>query len=285
MRFVAQDSVSLPADPAKPNEDAFAQSDSFAVVLDGATGLGETLMPGVSDAQWIARFGANRIASYARAREGSPREWLKRAMEDAAKSFAALRRRAPKETYEIAFASMILAALRGEMLQLLWLGDCTALYKDKKGAVDVLGDAQESRERERARVAAIMLSHNADPAAPQVRSEFLPALRQARNTVNTPKGQYLFGPDAAAAAHLRNARRGAQAGASLLLASDGFYALCSDYDAYTPSALMAAAEDKGLAALGEELRAIEMGDAEGKRFHRFKRHDDATAVLLRIEEG
>ncbi len=284
MRFVVQESLSLPADAARANEDAFSSADGFAVVLDGATGLGEMLMPGASDAQWIARFGANRIASYAREGKGSPRDWLRNAMEDAAKSFAALRRRPPKETYEIAFASMILAAMRGEMLQLLWLGDCTALYRDKKGVVDVLGDATESRERERARVAAIMLSHKADPAAPQVRAEFLPAIRTARNTVNTAQGQYLFGPDVVAAGHLRNARRGVQSGAELLLMTDGFYALVSDYEAHTPQSLMAAAEEKGLAALGEELRAIENGDPEGKRFHRFKRHDDATAVLLKVED-
>ena len=45
---------------------------------------------------------------------------------------------------------------------------------------------------------------------------------------------------------------------------------------------MAAARDKGLAALGEELRAIEDGDAAAaKNFARFKKSDDATALLLR----
>jgi hypothetical protein len=34
--------------------------------------------------------------------------------------------------------------------------------------------------------------------------------------------------------------------------------------------------------LGEELRAIEAGDSGGDKFPRFKKSDDATALLLRL---
>jgi hypothetical protein len=46
---------------------------------------------------------------------------------------------------------------------------------------------------------------------------------------------------------------------------------------------VAAALDKGLAALGDELRAIEAGDATGAKFPRFKKSDDATALLLKLD--
>ena len=42
--------------------------------------------------------------------------------------------------------------------------------------------------------------------------------------------------------------------------------------------LMAAVQEKGLAALGAELRAIEDADADAEKFPRFKKSDDATAV-------
>jgi hypothetical protein len=71
-------------------------------------------------------------------------------------------------------------------------------------------------------------------------------------------------------------------GARVLLASDGFLALASDYGRYTPDTLFAAAESRGLAALGAELRAVEAADADGVRFPRFKRSDDATALLLAV---
>jgi hypothetical protein len=45
---------------------------------------------------------------------------------------------------------------------------------------------------------------------------------------------------------------------------------------------MRAVAGKRLKALGEELRAIEAGDALGDKFPRFKKSDDATALLLRV---
>ena len=43
---------------------------------------------------------------------------------------------------------------------------------------------------------------------------------------------------------------------------------------------MQAAVEKGLKALGEELRAIEAGDAGATNFRASRRSDDATALLL-----
>jgi hypothetical protein len=115
-----------------------------------------------------------------------------------------------------------------------------------------------------------------------VREEFLPALRASRNSVNRPGGDWLFAPDVACAGHAKEARVAAAPDSRLLLASDGFLALASDYGRYSPETLFAAAAERGLAALGEELRAIEAGDPEGLRYPRFKRSDDATALLLAL---
>jgi len=120
------------------------------------------------------------------------------------------------------------------------------------------------------------------PAAGINRPEFLTALRAARNTVNTDKGGWLFGPNKAAAEHARHAHIAAPPGTLILLASDGFLALASDYRLYDAASLMAAAQAKGLDSLGKELRALEDSDPEGRKFPRFKKSDDATALLLRL---
>ena len=64
MSFKLLEQVSLPGDPTKPNEDSFARLDHAALVLDGATPLGPPLLPGASDAAWIAQFGARRLGAY-----------------------------------------------------------------------------------------------------------------------------------------------------------------------------------------------------------------------------
>lgn len=271
--------MSLPGDRTKPNEDAFAFAKTLrmAAVVDGATGLGERLMPGPSDAQWIASFAARRLRAHAEW-GGSPRDWLRAAAHDAETSFNALKRRAPMEQYELPLASLIIASCSDRLLQLGWFGDCAALYRAPTGAFRVIGDTLQSRSKERDRAAKAGLA----PAAAGVRDEFLPTLRAARNRVNAKGGYWLFAPDHRCADRAQETSTEAVEGALLLLATDGFLALASDYQAYTPEALLTAAQTRGLGALGEELRAIEAVDPDGRTFPRFKRSDDATAMLLSI---
>lgn len=277
MQLDLLDSLSLPGDPSKPNEDSFLHAAGFACVFDGATVLGENLMPGRSDAQWIAQFGARRLRAHADD-GGRPRDALRAAASDAEKSFKALRKRAPAETYETPLASLMALFVRHGMVDALWFGDCSALIRSPNGAVSVIGEALKARARERNRVS--MLAEPDGVAATAVREKFLPALRASRNRVNKAGGEWLFAPDVKCTGHAAEAQLTVEPGSHILMASDGFFALVSDYGRYTVDALMDAAQSRGLAALGEELRAIEAADPKGHAYPRFKSSDDATALLL-----
>src|SRR5436190_3753860 len=150
--FELLDSINLPGDPDKPNDDAFAFRPNAAVVMDGATSLGEPLMPGDSDAAWLARFGTRRLMAHIGDGDAS-REAIRRAMEDAGQSFAALRKRVPKETYEVPFASMMLIVATEPGFEAFWFGDCAALVRRPNEAVTVIGEAAEKRALEAERVA------------------------------------------------------------------------------------------------------------------------------------
>lgn len=280
MKLERLDALSLPGDADKANEDAFAYRDRAAVVLDGATSLGGRLLPGPSDAAWLARFGANRIMFYL-GEEATIRGAVTASMFDAHESFERLRRREPVDRYEIPYASLMLAVAGEGFLDFAWLGDCAAIVAGPGAGAETVGEAIAKRSRESARVKRLADSQGEAPAAVSVRETFLPALRAARNQVNTPKGGYLFGPDVTAADHLRHTRIEIGHGACVLLASDGFLALVGDYGRYTIESLIGAAARAGLAALGKELRAIEADDPEGRLYPRFKKSDDATAVLLK----
>ncbi|MBU6298097.1 MAG: protein phosphatase 2C domain-containing protein [Alphaproteobacteria bacterium] len=281
MHFELLDSFSIPADPVKANEDAFAAEREAAVVLDGATWVGdEMLLPGPSDAAWIAHFGARRLMAHMRD-GGGAKNALRHALADAEKSYAGLRRRPPKETFEIPFASMMLAAPDERGFEALWFGDCAALVRRPGEAVQVVGEAFDKRATEARRVKMLAVAKGIAPAAGSSRAEYLPHLRASRNKVNSGS-DWLFSPDVRAADHVSEQHVEATAGALLLLSTDGFLALASDYDAYDADGLLRAVEEKGLKALGEELRALEAGDAEGRRFPRLKKSDDATAVFLRL---
>ncbi|MGD0190511.1 MAG: hypothetical protein ABSD74_07205 [Rhizomicrobium sp.] len=283
MRFRIIDSLSLPGDPAKANDDAVAHETASAVVMDGATGLGEPLLDGESDAAWVAHFGAERLMAQMRA-GASARDALATALHETEAAFVELRRRVPAETYEIPFASMMFVSLERDVMRALWFGDCAALVLRPGESVQIVGEAIARRARERDRVAALAASLGTPPAGKGVRETFLPALRQARNFVNADVGGWLFGPDARAADHAAQADVSAPAGTVILLVTDGFLALGSDYDRYSPEGLLDAAVRQGLKPLGYELRGMEDSDPEGARFPRFKKSDDATALLLKVEE-
>jgi hypothetical protein len=108
MTFQLLDSLYLPGDPAKTNEDAFAHDRDAAVVIDGATPLGDGLMPGPSDAAWIAQFGVRRLMTHLRDGDGA-RKALRSSLGDAQRSFEALRRHEPEEMWQTPCASMMLA--------------------------------------------------------------------------------------------------------------------------------------------------------------------------------
>lgn len=273
--------LSLPGDPAKTNEDAFAEGTNAAVVLDGATPLGDSLMPGPSDAAWIAQFGARRLIAHLEGGDGA-RKALRAALADTQKSFEALRRRPLEEMWQTPCASMMLAVeTEGTAIEFLWFGDCAALVKQNDAPVTVIGETFDKRAAEAQRAQAIARERNLSPAAGLSRPEFIGDLRASRNRINSG-GNWLFSPDVKAASHVSRRVMRLAPGSAVLLASDGFLALASDYGRYSADSLMAAALSDGLAPLFGELRAIEAEDAGGDKFPRFKKSDDATALLLKL---
>jgi hypothetical protein len=279
--FDVLDMLSLPGNPAKPNDDAFCHSETLAAVFDGATGLGEQILPVDSDAAWIARRGAEGLILH-EAANLAPREILRRAAADAEKQFLELRLRPPAETYEIPFASMMFVSQKGNGIEALWFGDCAALVKPPRETTRIVGDALDKRAAEAARVAKLASARNLPPAAGVNRTEYLPALRAARNCVNTAEGNWAFSPDARCADHAQSLAFAAPPGTRILLVSDGFLALASDYGRYDADGLLEAATSKGLRALYNEIREIENADPEGRKYPRFKKSDDATAILLKV---
>ena len=281
MNFHLIDAITAPGNPAKANDDAWMAAPTLAAVIDGATSLNDPIMPGTSDAAWFAHLMAERLLAHQGS--GSAQAALHAAVADLKTEFVAQRSRAPIAMHEVPCASLMLIAPAGDaFISALSFGDCSAIVRYEDGAVLTIGDALEKRAIEASEVAKLAQNAGVDPASASTRIEFLPSLRASRNRYNQEEGAWVLAPDTDCVDHAKTAQFAAPVGTILLLASDGFTALVSDYRVYDTARLIDAAIAKGLSSLLTELRDIESGDPTGKQFARYKRSDDATALLVKI---
>lgn len=278
------DTISDPGDPAKPNEDAFGHSGAHAWVIDGATGVADSeLLDAPSDASWLAQSASAFFENHAETFGPDLAGLTRTAIEELERRFAAGRRRAPNGRYELPSAAMTMAQSDGTHIRCANFADCRLALLADDGEVTILGDHHLDREAaSKARTAALLatIGEGDDPFSSP---EIMKFLRAARNMQNRTDGYWIFGLDPRAVDFMRSWTLPLTKPMTGLLMSDGFASLAYDYHRLKPADLVAHARDKGLANIVEEIRRVERDeDPLMKRYPRFKRHDDATAIFFRV---
>jgi serine/threonine protein phosphatase PrpC len=265
-------SLSLCGDLATPNDDRAGSSARHAWVIDGATDLSP---PGLLGAQggaaWLA---ATADAAFAAAAGDDLHGTCAQVFATVEARYAAQCQRAPEGAWEVPRASFAAVQLVGDRLAVAWAGDCAAL-RCADGAASWCTPAPD-RARESAQAAAL----GPGVGATKLRT---PAVLEDRRVARARPGQRVLSVDAAENARVTDGADFAVApGDELLLMTDGVAALVDSYGLYDAAGLFAAVRSRGLAALGEQLRATEQEDAACTRFPRFKASDDATALWVRV---
>lgn len=267
--------ISDPGRPGRPNEDGCGAAARFAWVIDGATGLGDDdLLDAPSDAAWLTAA-LDEVLARAAADHTSPHELLIHAAAECERRFLAERRRAPRERYEVPTAAVMLAHFGPDAVEIAELGDCALFLAGGDGAIRRFGGTEEGRALETAN-ARNMMTPGTDRRAPDV----LAFLRRVRNRANTPGGYAIFAPERGTADAARCHRHPIAVGEALFL-SDGYEAAIDDYGLYDAPGLFAAAR-RDIKLPLDALREVEDKDPDCQRFPRFKKSDDATAMLVRF---
>lgn len=264
-------SISLAGDTARANDDRVGAGDMHAWVIDGATDLGEPgLLGGRGGAAWIA---AEADRAFASASDGSIEAICRSVFQQVAGRFAEASTRVP-EPWEIPSAAFLVVAVADNVLDCGWLGDCPGvLIRD--GNASPIGPQPDVRDNEGA-LARSVAHHGLGTA--QRAAPVLDTLRTARAN----PARRILGVDPAGADHILYSSQPCVAGDELLIMTDGFAALFDLYrliDRADVPALLAA---EGLPGIAARLRAAEAEDSECRRWPRFKRGDDATALWLRV---
>lgn len=281
MRLQVVDAVSLAG--GQVNEDRWGAGGRAAWVLDGATGLAETrVLPGPSDASWLV----DRVDAGLRQRAAGaelPAQKLRPIIAQARDAFAreALRPDAP--AMDMPCGAVAMLRLDEDEAELSSLGDCRIVGPDIAGTVRSFGTSKVTAFDARLDDEVVRLQAEGLNQA-EIWRRLLPMTRNHRGLMNLPRGYWNLDLSGRGLDHIEIERWPAPSGAAFLLLSDGFYRLVDTYRCYTYPTLLATAESHGLAPIGRELRAIEDGDPECRRHPRLKPRDDATAVLLRVEQ-
>lgn len=277
------DEISVPGSPERMNEDALGASGTIAFVLDGVTGLADTpLLAGKSDAAWVSAAARDLLLEHGPGRAGDLRGLIRIVAQGIVQRFEREQLRAPAERYEMPWTTLSMIGITPGMLHIAYLGDSRVIVETSDGEIHNFGTNPTRtvfEQRLSARVAAVKNESGSLDA--HARATVMSDLRRARNTVNTGGGYWLLGADPEAAAHMGVTSLALSGPATVLLATDGFYALKDDYEVFDDRDLIASSQTLGLKEMAAQVRKIENDDPHGQRFPRMKKSDDATALLVR----
>ena len=284
MRIEILDWLSEPAKSGGENEDRIGWNDSAAFVIDGATSLGPPVIaPPKSDAAWIAEWARERLAAEL-APDRSLRDVVRALCASARERFFAAA--SPEiERYRHPSASFQSLRLTDAGLEIAGLGDCSLFLRDGAGTLTRHSGLRAGRsgEQSSARMA-LNRTGGLNAEGEGFRdAETLAALRNSRARQNIEGGVWTIGIQPDAGDHVRIEMPEATLPAVGLLCSDGFADSVDNYALHSAAALMDRAEQHGLSPLLAEIRRIERDiDPKGLQFPRYKRSDDASAVLVRV---
>lgn len=285
MRLEVLDSLTDPAKPGVENEDRIGWNETAAFVIDGATGLGDPVVaPPLSDAAWLAEHARRFLQDHLVPKRGID-EVVGALCAIAQDTFFTAAGTAEIERYRYPNAAFQVLRLNDGAIETAGLADCTLILRSGTGAVERYARVNRDGEQ-RAAKRALARDGGFNAAGESFRGpETLEELRAKRARLNSdPAGMWTLGVVPEASRHLDFERLPRiPLPAVGLLCTDGFADLVDHYHACTEAELIARAEAEGLQALLKELRHIErVVDPDGIRFPRYKRCDDASAILVKL---
>ena len=279
-----------PGDPGKANEDAFGhvkgQAGDHLWVIDGATDVADGPLIGAeTGAHWLAQRASALFAEFAARHGDDLRGLVRETLEALARDFERERLRVPNGRHEWPSAAMMLLHAGKGWIRAANFADCgLVLLGDGAAQAQIFGAQHNSREARAVSRTAELIRMLAPGEEPFANAAVMDYLRAARRRQNSKDGYWILGVDVEAAAHVRLAGFPFSRPVTGLVFSDGFGSLVFDYHRYEPADFVRRAVAEGLQPLLGEIRKIEREEDPGcLLWPRFKRHDDATAILFRAE--
>jgi Protein phosphatase 2C len=276
---------------AKFNEDGYgywsAAAPRAAWVLDGVTGINDrALLPGPTDAAWFVAQVQEALPVLLSKGQDMPAADLVGELVDELerRQSAAWLDARGADGRETPAASFALVRLIGSEIEILRLGDCLVLLEATNGAVTVMDHPVLAAIEAETRDALLALRAQGITEPKQAFTAMMPRLRAERQRRNLPDGYGVLAAERSCIPMLHVDRMPARTLRRILLVSDGYYRLVDHYNATSDADLVRRTEDLGANTMLRQLRAIEAGDPLATQYPRLKIADDATALLIGVNQ-
>lgn len=264
------------------NEDYVAVGSTYAVLLDGASGItGTRVLPhhSGSDARWFSHFVGGRICEYLDASRGIV-DSIRLAVDDSRDYIGEHGVTDNEELFPS--STLVTASVSGDSVDIVSLGDSPVFTCLKDGSLVTMSDARIAELDQAAVDAMVDCSRGCAMTGVQKRASVNDILLANRQLKNKPEGYWILDPTGVALEHLNVMRFCIEDIDYVCAMSDGLERAFNLFGLADPAAFLADATRESFDELLVRLRAEENLDPDFDRCPRLKLHDDASCFMLRL---
>lgn len=264
------------------NEDYVAVGSTYAVLLDGASGItGTRVLPhhSGSDAQWFSHFVGGRICEYLDASRGID-DSIRLAVDD---SRAFIGEYGVMDNEDLFPSStLVVVSVVGGLVDIVSLGDSPVFIGLKDSSLVTMSDARIADLDQSAVDAMVARSCGRAMTGMQKRAAVNDILLANRQLKNKSDGYWILDPSGVALEHLNVMQFSVEDIDYVCAMSDGLERAFDLFGLADPAVFLADATRESFDELLVRLRAAENLDPDFDRYPRLKLHDDASCFMLRL---
>lgn len=283
--FEILEAICRPGNPEKPNEDSYGVAENTVWVIDGATVQAPSLVAGEgeTDASWLAGRLSGALKEKSRGYGRDLAGLLVNVQQETRQELQDMVGELPADKADLPSCAVTLLHFGDDgNLYVAGLSDTMIILAGPSGTAGWYGDPlhhridQDMLEVFKEHQSSGIYNHN------ELRQMVMPLIREQRRSANMPGFFGVFDLVSDFSGHIVSKSWPAGEYSHGLLMSDGFAALSDKYGRYSYDGLIRSACGEGLESLYGELRQVEEADPDCTKKPRFKKSDDATAVLLKL---
>lgn len=264
------------------NEDYAAVGPSFAVLLDGASGItGTRALPhhSGSDAQWFSHFVGGRICGYLDADRGVI-DSIRLAVDDSRDFIGEYGVTENEDLFPS--STLVVVSVAGDWVDIVSLGDSPVFIGLKDGSLVTMSDLRIAELDQAAVDAMVDHSRGSVMTGVQKRAAVNDILLANRQLKNKPDVYWILDPSGVALEHLNLRQLPVEDVDYVYAMSDGLERAFDLFGLADPATFLAKATRESFDELIVRLRAEERLDPDFDRYPRLKLHDDASYFMLRL---